>query len=353
MRARSLFARSFGLLAGVAISLATASASAQAPGSAPYAPPGGGQPGWQGGYGYGGQGSSTYTAPRATQLEKGFLYGFSAGYGVGTGVWLDADLGVEDPGLRIIMPAILGVGAPVGVYLVDQQLPFTRGQAAAIATGMAIGVGEGLGIASYQFVSAKRDDVWGFRGFSRSIFFGSTAGAALGYAAAVTMEPSPKTSLLLGSSVVWGSAIGSMFGYGASNPERSWGESNDAAGLGGLIGYNAGLVGAAALSSVWVPTYKSLAWMWAGFGVGTGASSVVYLFYAGSDHSPRRGLIVQGTAATLGLLAGAALTFNDTSDIAENDGPWQTASPAGFQITGGGPMAVPGGMGLQVSGLLF
>lgn len=354
MRARSLISRSLGLLAGIASFTLTASAAAQVSGG--YST-GTGPQTWGGGYGppqpQPQQPTTYYGAQPATQLEKGFLYGFSAAYGVGTGIWIDAELGIQDPGLRLIFPGVLGVGAPVGAYLVDQHLPFSRGQAAALATGMAIGVGEGLGIAGLQFVTSKSENSWGFRGFSRAVFLGSTAGAGLGYAAAVTMEPSPKTSLLLGSSVLWGTAIGSMFGYGASNPDNPWGESNDSAAIGGLVGYNLGLAGAAAVSSVWVPTYKSLAWMWAGFGIGTGASSVVYLFYAGSDHSPRRGLIFQGTAATLGLAAGAALTWNDTSDIAETDAPWQTAKPLGVQITGGGPMPVPGGMGLQLSGLLF
>lgn len=354
MRARSFFARSLGLLAGAAISIATTTASAQSTGS--YSTGAASQP-WGGGYGSPSQPTTQpttyYGAAPATNLEKGFLYGFSATYGVGTGIWIDAELGIQDPGLRLIFPGILGVGAPVGAYLVDQHLPFSRGQAAAIATGMAIGVGEGLGIAGLQFVASKSENSWGFRGFSRAVFLGSTAGAGLGYAAAVTMEPSPKTSLLLGSSVLWGTAIGGMIGYGSSQPDRSWGESNDSGAIGGLVGYNLGLAGAAAISSVWVPTYKSLAYMWAGFGVGTGASSIVYLFYAGSDHSPRRGLIFQGTAATVGLAAGAALTWNDSSDIAEAEAPFQTAKPLGVQITGGGPMPVPGGMGLQVSGLLF
>lgn len=348
MRARSLISRSLGLLAGIASFALTASASAQAQGGYSTGPQS-----WGGGYGPPQNRPTYYGAAPATNLEKGFLYGFSAAYGVGTGIWLDAELGIEDPGLRLIFPGVLGVAAPVGAYLADYHLPFSRGQAAAIATGMAIGVGEGLGIAGLQFVTSNSENSWGFRGFSRSVFIGSTAGAALGYAAAVTMEPSPKTSLLLGSSVLWGTAIGGMFGYGASNPDKPWGESNDSGAIGGLVGYNVGLAGAAALSSVWVPSYKSLAWMWAGYGIGTGASSIVYLFYAGSDHSPRRGLIFQGTAGVLGLAAGAALTWNDTSDIAENDAPWQTAKPLGVQITGGGPMPVPGGMGLQVSGLLF
>ena len=289
----------------------------------------------------------------ASALEVGTLYGFSAGYGVGTGIWLDAELGIDDPGMRFLPPVILGLAAPVGVFLLDRpRMP--RGMPAAIAMGMAIGAGEGVGIASYQYVTAKAGDGWGFRGFSRSVFIGSTVGTALGTAAAFTMEPSPKTSLLLGSGVAWGMVIGSAFGYGSTRAHSAFGEANDAASLGGLIGYNAGLAGAAALSMVWVPSYTSLAWMWIGFGGGAAISLPVYLFYMGGDHDARRGLIFQGTAATLGLVAGAVFTM-DSRDVA-TAAPHNrlgAARPPFFQVTGGGLMPVLGGMGFTVSGLLF
>jgi hypothetical protein len=289
----------------------------------------------------------------ASALEIGTLYGFSAGYGVGTGIWLDAELGIDDPGMRFLPPVILGLGAPVAVYFLDRpHMP--RGMPAAIATGMAIGAGEGVGIASYQFVTAKQGEGWGFRGFTRSVFIGSTAGTVLGTAAAFTMEPSPKTSLLLASGVGWGMVIGSAFGYGSSRASSPFGQANDAAALGGLIGYNAGLVGTAALSMVWVPSYTSLAWMWIGFGAGAAVSLPVYIFYAGGDHDARRGLIFQGTAATLGLVAGAVFTM-DTRDVASTVPQAGVAArrPPALQVTGGGFMPVPGGMGFTVSGLVF
>ena len=299
---------------------------------------------------------SAYAAPppvsTATDLEVGTLYGFSAGYGVGVGIWLDAELSIDDPGLKFMAPAILGVAAPVGVFFLDRpRMP--RGMPAAIAAGMAIGAGEGAGIASYQFVHSDAADAWGFRAFARSVFLGSTVGTLGGYLTAVTMEPSPKTSLLLGSTAVWGTVVGSMFGYGGSKAGSEFGDANDSAALGGLVGYNVGLVGAAALSTMWVPTYPSLTWMWIGFGAGAGVSLPVFLFYAGGDHDARRGLIFMGTAATLGLVAGAVFTV-DSKELGQSSGPGHLADrPAWVQITAGGLMPVPGGIGFQLSGLLF
>jgi hypothetical protein len=217
---------------------------------------------------------------------------------------------------------------------------------AAIAAGMAIGTGEGVGIASYQFVHSNSADEWGFRGFARSVFIGSTAGTAAGYLASVTMEPSPKTSMLLGSGVMWGTVIGSMFGYGGSN--GAFGDANDVTSLGGLVGYNAGLVGAGALSMVWVPTYKSLAWM-DGFRSRRWLSLPIYLSTQAAPDA-RRGLIFQGTAGTLGLLA--ARSSRSTRGLRLSDGPaFRGQAHRSAAGTGGGLMPVPGewvpGLGLR------
>src|SRR5260221_3064103 len=163
------------------------------------------------------------SSQEATDLELGILYATAAGYGVCTGISLHSEPSIDDPGLKFLAPAILGVGAPAGVFLLNRpRMP--RGMPAAISAGMAIGAGEGAGIASYQFVHANSQDAWGFRGFARSVFIGSTGGAALGYLTAVAMEPSPKTNLLLGSGVAWGTVIGSMFGYGGSASGSPFGD---------------------------------------------------------------------------------------------------------------------------------
>src|SRR5215468_5006381 len=59
---------------------------------------------------YGPQPGSS-TSQDATDLELGTLYAMAAGYGVGTGIWIDAEAGIDDPGLKFLAPAILGVGA--------------------------------------------------------------------------------------------------------------------------------------------------------------------------------------------------------------------------------------------------
>jgi len=218
----------------------------------------------------------------------------------------------------LIAPALLGVGAPLTVYLLDNPaLP--RGLPAAIATGMVIGAGEGIGIASYQFVSAKAADAWGFRGLSRATALGATLGGVGGFAVGYLQEPSPKSSLLATSGVVWGAGVGGMLGYGASGKGIGYGLANDSAALGGLIGFNVGLAAAAGLSTVYIPSYRALSYMWIGAGVGAAVSLPVYLAYAGKGGPPaKRGLVFTGTATTVGIVAGALLA-GAGSDSADSD----------------------------------
>ena len=286
------------------------------------------------------------TSRERTPLEIGALYGVSVAYGVGMGIWISTETGIDDPGLFLIPPAVLGVAGPVGVYFFDRQGP-KRGVPAAIATGALIGAGEGLGVWSYQHVSATKQNEWGFRGLARAEAIGSTLGAAGGAALGYLQTPSPRSSLLMSSSVLWGTAIGSMFGYGATSANQSYGQSNDGASLGGLIGFNVGLAAAAGLSTVYIPSYQSLGAMWLGAGVGFAASLPVYLLYARDGGPPaKRGLIFSGVATTLGIGAGALLTFS-SSDSGSAD-----VAPRFARIYGFAPFAVERGAGLAIAGEL-
>ena len=323
------------------------------------------QTGGSWGWGTGGTQSNTYgqgyTQPTAmapptsrssqsSDVEIGTLYGVSAAYGVGVGIWLDAETGLDDPGLQFVPPVLLGVAAPVGVFFLDDP-PMPRGMPGAIAVGMVAGAGEGLGIWSYQFTSADEDDAWGFRGLSRAMSLGGAVGGGAGYALAYFQEPSPKSSLLLGSSLVWGSVVGSMIGYGASEAGLEYGEANERASLGGLIGYNLGLGAAAGISAVYIPSYESIAWMWIGGGIGAAAGLPIYLAYAGSDKPAKRGLVFQGLTTTLGIAAGGIFSSRLSDSYGQET--FEESGPKLAEITTFGLMPVDGGAGLQVIGTLF
>ncbi|MFO0566036.1 MAG: hypothetical protein U0263_10270 [Polyangiaceae bacterium] len=324
-----------------------------------YGRPGYGQPGYgQPGYGQPGQPGygQPYGAQRSTKrtdLEMGLLYTTAALYGVGTGVWLSSEMGIEDPGIFLIPPALLGVAAPVGAYFLDDP-EMDLGMPSAIAAGMAIGAGEGIGIWSYQFVTNDEGDAWGFRGLTRATTLGATLGGVAGFATGYYLEPSPKSTLLTTSAVVWGATIGTMFGYGGSEAGVGYGKANDSASLGGLIGYNIALAGGAAASALYIPSYEQVGWMWAGAGIGAAASLPVFLFYAGDDAPPaKRGFLFMGTATTLGIAAGAIFASGEIDEYEIGKRDEAPLSNRFASITSVGPMALPSGGGVTVSGLLY
>jgi hypothetical protein len=244
----------------------------------------------------------------------------------------------------LIPPTVLGVAAPSVAYFAMQPRP-ARGTPGAVAAGMVIGAGEGLGVAGLQMVTARSP--WGFRGLSRAMALGSTLGGVAGYAVSELQQPSPNISAFATSGVVWGTLVGSMLGYALTEEGAPFGEANDALARGGLIGFNGGLVATMALSTAFVPTVEQIEWMWIGGGIGALVSLPVYLFYLGDDSPPaKRGLVFTATASTLGIVAGGL--------FGPGLGGLGFASPqrGWASIDSLAPWTPRGGLGLQVSGTL-
>jgi len=296
--------------------------------------------------------ATTGTRKRDSDEMTG-LYATSAAYGLGMGVWFSSELKIKDPGLFLIAPIGLGVAAPIGAYFLDRP-SMNRGTPAAISAGLLLGAGEGLGIWGTERVTSTNENEWGFRGLSRAAALGATVGGVAGYLAGEFMEPPPTTSVLAVSGAVWGTAVGSMFGYGST--DRSWGGSNDRTAVAGLIGYNVGMLAAGGLGAAMVPSPKQIAWMWGGAGIGAAASLPVFLLYAGNGGPPaRRGFIFMGTATTLGIIAGGVFSAGSAvisgkveplSHVAEQ------SRPSLVQVQGLVPMLASGRVGLSVVGSL-
>lgn len=275
----------------------------------------------------------------------GTLYAASSAYGIGLGVWLDAELGIDDPGVLLIPPTLLGVAAPLTTYFMNRP-PMPRGLPGAIAGGLVIGAGEGLAIASLQMFSA--DEPWGFKGLSRAVSVGATLGGVGGAVLGAVQAPSPNISAFATSGVIWGSIVGASFGLGSSTAGVGFSRSNDIMARGGLIGFNAGLAVTMGLSTLFVPTSEQLSWMWIGGGAGAAVSLPVYLFYIGEGTPPaKRGLLFTATATTVGIVVGGV--FGPHIATIGSSGADQGWASVDFVA----PLPLRGGLGLQVGGSLF
>jgi len=180
-----------------------------------------------------------------------------------------------------------------------------------------------------------------------------------GYLIGEFQNPSPKLSAMVMSSAVWGTLIGGSIGYGASSAGIGYGRANDSGAIGGLTGFNVGLLAGIGVSLLSVPSYRQIAGMWEGAGIGAVASLPVFLFYTRDDGPPaKRGLIFSGVAMTLGIAAGAIFASpDDGTSGTVTFGPGLAGLASITAIT---PFMTPGygnapgkGAGIAVTGVLY
>lgn len=258
--------------------------------------------------------------------EMAYLYGATLGYGVGTGVWIDSLGKITDPGIAFIPPVAFGMAAPVAMYFWDQYDAFDRGVPSSIATGILLGGIEGVAVSALQWQRTGGENgdsnQWTFSTWTTLTFAGATLGGVGGYAFGEWLQPDPRSLALVASGAGWGTATGFLFGAGVVG-----GDWKDGSAVWGFAGYNAGVLATGALSTVYVPSYQSLKYMWIGYTAGALATTPVYLFYIGSDSDPRHGLIANSVGALAGLGLAAAFTANlsDGPDAAQWTPPFQLA----------------------------
>jgi hypothetical protein len=275
---------------------------------------------------------------KRTSDEMVFLYGTSILYGAGSGIWLDSLAGLNDPGLAIIMPIAFGAAAPVGVYFWDNYAQFDRGVPSSMAAGMSLGALEGMGIAGVQWQYTQNGSCppctsWSFKGETTATWLFSTGGGVGGFFFGEWLKPDPRSLGFIASGAGWGAIGGALFGAGVTKTHEDW---KDGAAIVGLIGYNAGLVGAGALSTFWTPSWQTQKYMWLGWLAGTGVSMLVYPFYLfGDSEDWKHGLVANSLGGLAGVAVAGALTakMTDSNGTAIYKPPFQLGVQPAPQLT--------------------
>ena len=173
--------------------------------------------------------------------EMSFLYLVSAGYGAGTGIWVDMQTQTDSIRWQVLPPLLFAGVAPAGVYALDNiGKPLKYGVPQSIAEGILIGAEEGAALAWWYYArsgenreptnSAMSSYVWG------SATFGAVSGGLLGSVLGAT----PGRASFVGSTALWG---GVTFGMttGAVAPDNS--ERDDRIALAAAVGFGAGTLG--------------------------------------------------------------------------------------------------------------
>ncbi len=255
--------------------------------------------------------------------EMAFLFGVGIAYGIGSGVWIDSVGRITDPGIAFIPPLALGAAVPIGLYLWDQSAEFDRAVPSAIGTGAILGGLEGVAISGlqWQLTGNGGPSSWDLPVWTTLTFLTATGGAIGGYAFGEWFQPDTRSLGFIASGAGWGALSGFLLGSGVVA-----GDWKDGAAVWGFLGYNAGIVVTGALSTIYVPSWQSIKYMWLGDVLGTLATTPVYLFYVGNSADPRHGLIANAVGGLAGLGLAAALTANMT------DSPGTAAWTPPFQL---------------------
>ncbi|HEX7664067.1 MAG TPA: hypothetical protein VF407_06150, partial [Polyangiaceae bacterium] len=193
------------------------------------------------------------------------------------------------------------------------------------AAGLTLGALEGMGIAGVQWQYTHNGACppctsWSFKTETTFTWLFSTGGGVGGYFFGEWLKPDPRSLTFIASGAGWGAIAGTLFGAGVTKTHSDW---KDGGAIAGLIGYNAGLVGAGALATVWTPSFQTQKYMWLGWLGGTGVSMLVYPFYLiGNSEDWKHGLVANSIGGLAGVALAGAFTYKlQDSTVAKNFKP--------------------------------
>ncbi len=184
--------------------------------------------------------------------EMSFLYMTAAGYGAGTGLWIDAQ--TEPDSLRgwILPPLLLAGVAPAGAYALDSVgKPLKYGVPQSIAEGILIGAEQGAMLAWWLYARSGDRDEPNVQHMASMAWGSATVGAVAGGLLGSTLGATPGRASFVGSTALWG---GVAFGLstGAVSPDDT--ERDDRTALASAIGVAAGTLGGAIVAGPLSPS---------------------------------------------------------------------------------------------------
>jgi hypothetical protein len=231
------------------------------------------------------------------------------------------------------------------MYAWDAYYPFDRGVPSSIATGLTLGAIEGIAISGTQWQNTGNGgpNTWNFQTQSSITWVMSTAGGVGGFLYGEWFKPDPRSLSFIVSGAGWGAMSGLLIGAGAESASWAGGSGTnapqsfgDGASVGGLVGYNAGILATGVLTIAdYVPSWRTQQAMWLGYLIGTAAGSLVYLGYIGQQDC-HHGMIANGIGGLSGVAIAAALTAN-VKDTAK---AWVPPVQVGVAPTGTGGVAL-------------
>ncbi len=281
-----------------------------------------------------------------TTDEMTLLYANAFVYGLGTSAWFVLETKPDNVLAAMLPFAGFTVGSVGAVTLVDRLAPFPKGVPASLATGLYLGLGEGVWITAVQHARSSRirdatghDPRWSSETAATVLWSMSTLGVVAGGLLGYAREPTPGRVSFTASCTLWGGMLaGAVAGAVHPYDPRRMEDTFLVAGL----GYNLGLMTGVVLGPSIAPSALRMRLVDLG-GVAGGLSlGGGYALAAGKDSDARAGLGFAAGGAILGL----GLTWLGTSGMSSAPKPLvpsvATAQPTLVPLPGGAQAGVAG-----------
>jgi len=243
-------------------------------------------------------GASAKAAGEPTADEMGVLYTNAVLYGLGTGAWV-AVLNEPETAAAGILPALGLAGAAAGaVAIADSNKLFRYGVPQSIASGMYIGLEEGLVLTLWSQARVYRADEWTPKEVASAIWGFTTAGAAAGAIVGSLGGATPGRASFVGSAAMWSGLVSGLM-VGAITPDDD--TQDDNALLAAAVGLNAGAIAGVLTAGPVSPSIARVRFLDLGGIAGGVAVGGLYLSAAGKESTPGglMGLLSIGIAGGL------------------------------------------------------
>ncbi len=281
-------------------------------------------------------------ADRRTSDEIGVLYTTSILYGLGTGIWVDVVSKPDKFSGNLVLSPLLFAGAATGtVALLDSGRGLRYGVAQSIASGMYVGLWQGIAWTTYLQASSTHGNQLSGPEYTTALWGSATAGAIVGGVVGTQSSTTPGRATFISSTSLWPALIlgFGVAGISADNPYRD-DHALLAASLGATGGAVAGILTAGTVS----PTIARVRFL--DLGGLSGALLGGGLYWAATgDHAEFSPFSV---LTALGTTAGLTVAWLATANMPKDEGAALQSSsfdihPQMMAQSGGAALGFSGG----------
>ena len=246
-----------------------------------------------------------------TADEIGVLYMTSVLYGISTGLWLDVQTEPSGVSTGVLPPLLLAGAAVGGVALLDSGRGLRYGVAQSIASGLYIGLWQGIAWTTYLQASTSHQNQLSTKQYATALWSSATLGAVVGGVVGTASSTTPGRASFVSSASLWPAFVLGMgvAGMSADNQYRD-DHAFLAASLGATGGVVAGILAAGTVS----PTTARVRFLDLGGLGGTLVGGGLYLAAAGNHSNFEPAAIMTAVGASAGLAVAWVATSNMPRD---------------------------------------